>query len=100
MIIATHPPAANTAAKAIAVSIVEDNRDMRESFAALLNQTPGLRCASAHATGEEAVQNLPQEKPDVALVDIHLPGINGIECVARLKGHLPDLQILMLTRFE
>jgi len=84
----------------ITVSIVEDNPGMRESFAALLNQSPNLRCISAYATGEEAVQGIPADKPDVALVDVNLPGMNGIECVAKLKAQLPKLQVLMLTRYE
>jgi DNA-binding NarL/FixJ family response regulator len=84
----------------IRISIVEDNTGMRESFAALLEETPGLKCVSAHATGEDAVQNIPKENPDVALVDVHLPGMSGIECVAKLKAQLPKLQVLMLTRFE
>ena len=84
----------------IKVSIVEDNADMRESVALLLNQAQGLRCVSAYASAEAAVRDLPLQKPDVALVDIHLPGMNGIECVRRLKAQLPQLQVLMLTRYE
>jgi DNA-binding NarL/FixJ family response regulator len=84
----------------IRISIVEDNAGMRESFAALLNEAPGLRCVSAHPTGEDAVLRLPQEQPDVALVDINLPGMSGIECVAKLKTQMPKLQVLMLTRYE
>jgi DNA-binding NarL/FixJ family response regulator len=84
----------------ITVSIVEDNQGMREGFAALLNQAPGLRCLSSYATGEEAVTGIPTDKPDVALVDVNLPGMNGIECVAKLKVQLPKLMVLMLTRYE
>ena len=84
----------------ILVAIVEDNRGMREGFVAMLDQAPGMRCVSASATGEEALQSIPAAKPDVALVDIHLPGMDGIECVAKLKEQLPTLQILMLTRYE
>ena len=84
----------------IRVCIVEDNADMRESVALLLNQAPGLRCISTYASAEAAVRDLPSQKPDVALVDINLPGMNGIECVAKLKAQLPKLQVLMLTRFE
>jgi DNA-binding NarL/FixJ family response regulator len=84
----------------IKVSIVEDNAGMRESFAALLNESPGLRCVSTHPTGEDAVLRIPLEKPHVALVDINLPGMSGIECVAKLKTALPGLQMLMLTRYE
>ena len=84
----------------IRVAIVEDDHRMRESFAALLNRTSNLRCVAAYATAEEAVLGIPPDPPDVALVDIHLPGMNGIECVGRLKTLVPRLQILMLTRYE
>ncbi len=84
----------------IKICIVEDNYDMRESVAQALNESPGIRCIGTYATAEAAVHDLPFQKPDVALVDIHLPGMNGIECVAKLKAQLPQLQILMLTRYE
>jgi DNA-binding NarL/FixJ family response regulator len=84
----------------IKISLVEDNQKMREGFASLLDETPGMRCVGAHGTGEIAVEKIPLELPDVALVDINLPGMDGIACVARLKTQLPRLQILMLTRFE
>jgi DNA-binding NarL/FixJ family response regulator len=84
----------------IKICIVEDNADMREGVAQLLNQAPGLRCLSTYASAEAAVRDLPAQKPDVALVDINLPGMNGIECVAKLKAQLPMLQVLMLTRYE
>src|SRR6185369_14217816 len=85
---------------AIRVSIVEDNAGIRKSFVALLNETPGLCCVGAYASAEEAVHQMPAQKPHVALVDVHLPGMDGIECVHRLKTALPDLQVLMLTRYE
>jgi DNA-binding NarL/FixJ family response regulator len=84
----------------IKICIVEDNADLRESVAQVLNQAPGLRCMSTYASAEAAVRDLPKQKPDVALVDINLPGMNGIECVAKLKTQLPQLQVLMLTRYE
>jgi len=84
----------------IRICIVEDNNDMRESVALALNESSGIRCTGTYATAEAAVQDLPFQKPDVALVDINLPGMNGIECVAKLKAQLPRLQILMLTRYE
>ena len=83
----------------ITVSIVEDNRGTRESLVELCNETSTLRCVSAYATGEAAVRQIPADKPEVALVDINLPGMNGIECVARLKALMPPLQILMLTTY-
>lgn len=84
----------------IKICIVEDNADMRESVAQALNESPGLRCTNTYASAEAAMQDLPIQKPDVALVDINLPGMNGIECVAKLKAQLPQLQVLMLTRYD
>jgi len=84
----------------ITVSIVEDDRDTRENLRALLHGATALRCLNTYATGEKALQGIPAEKPDVALVDINLPGMSGIECVAKLKAQLPTLQVLMLTTYE
>lgn len=84
----------------ITVALVEDNAGMRESFALALNSFPGMRCAGAYPSGEEALRALPAAPPDVVLMDVHLPGMSGITCVGRLKALLPSLQILMLTRFE
>src|SRR6185312_6114737 len=66
----------------------------------LLNGTASLRSLANYSTGEDALRGIPAEKPDVALVDINLPGITGIECVAKLKAQLPQLQILMITTYE
>jgi len=85
---------------AITVSIVEDDRDTRENLATLLNNTAQVHCIGSHATGEEALRNIPAENPQVALVDINLPGMSGIECVAKLKVQLPKLQVLMITTYE
>ena len=85
---------------AIRVSIVEDNAGIRKTFVALLNETPGLCCVGAYAAAEDAIRQMPADKPDVALVDVHLPGMDGIECVGHLKASLPNLQVLMLTRYE
>jgi len=82
------------------VSLVEDNAGVRESFALALNGAPNLRCLGAYSSGEEALRSIPAAPPDVVLMDVHLPGMSGITCVARLRAILPRLQILMLTRFE
>ena len=85
---------------AITVSLVEDDRGTRDSLTALLGGATSLRCVSTYATGEKALAGIPIEKPDVALVDINLPGMSGIECVAKLKAKLPALHVLMLTTYE
>jgi DNA-binding NarL/FixJ family response regulator len=84
----------------INVALVEDNDGMRESFALALNGAPNLYCRGAYASAEEALREIPASPPDVVLMDIHLKGMSGITCVARLRSILPRLQILMLTRFE
>jgi len=85
---------------AITVSIIEDDHATRDSLEALLKEAPGLQCVSTYATGEEALSGIPGENPDVVLADIRLPGISGIECVAKLKTRMPKLQVLMLTTYE
>jgi len=84
----------------IAVSIVEDDAKVRESLAHLINSSPGYRCVSEHASGEEALREIPGVKPDVTLMDINLTGINGVECVRRLKPVFPQTQVIMLTVYQ
>ena len=84
----------------IAISIVEDQPDMRESLVEWLGGAPGLRCVGAHANAEDALRDIPGENPDVVLMDINLPNMNGIQCVSRLKDRLPKTQVLMLTTYD
>src|SRR3989442_10623260 len=84
----------------IKVSIVEDSRGTRESLQELLGRAPGLKCTGAYGNAEAALQSIPSENPDVVLMDINLPGMSGIECVALLKERLPKTQVLMLTTYE
>jgi len=83
----------------IRVSIVEDNEDVRESLAILINGTEGLTCVSTYRTAEQALADLPKEKPDVVLMDINLPLMSGIECVKRLKTLAPTQTVVMLTAY-
>jgi len=85
---------------AIKVSIIEDDDWIRENLAARIRQTAGFQCAGAHRTAEEALLAVPAASPDVVLMDINLPKMNGIECVRQLKALLPTAQILMLTVYE
>jgi len=84
----------------ISVSIVEDNEQLRTTLARVLNRAEGFRCLSHYGDAESALQTLPQDRPDVVLMDINLPGMNGVECVRRLKQILPQIQIIMLTVYE
>jgi DNA-binding NarL/FixJ family response regulator len=84
----------------ISVSIIEDHEETRESIAQLLRRTPGLTLMGTYPTAEAALQDIPQEPPDVVLVDIRLPGMSGIECVGQLKSRIRNLCVLMLTTYE
>jgi len=73
---------------------------VRESLARLIDSSAGFRCVSQHASGETALVEIPRVKPHVILMDINLTGINGVECVMRLKPLLPGTQIIMLTVYQ
>jgi RNA polymerase sigma factor (sigma-70 family) len=85
---------------AISVSIVEDNEKLRGTLARVLNRAEGFSCASQYPSAEDALKDLPNVKPDVVLMDINLPGINGVECVRQLKKIMPQVLIMMLTVYE
>jgi len=83
----------------IPVAIVEDDVGTRRSLELLLSETPGFRCVCACGSGEEALRLIPRTKPEVVLMDIHLPNLSGIECTAKLKQLLPALQVIMITMY-
>lgn len=85
---------------AIRVSIVEDNARFRGGLEKLIQSSAGFQCASVHGTAESAVAELPAAQPQVVLMDVNLPGMNGVECVRRVKPLLPQTQIMMLTVYE
>jgi DNA-binding NarL/FixJ family response regulator len=84
----------------IAVAIVEDDVPAREILAGWIRNADGFRLAGEYDDAETAISRLPIEKPSVVLFDINLPGMNGIECVRKLKPRLPDTQFVMVTVYE
>jgi len=86
--------------KIITVSIVDDEADLREHIGGYLQAAGGFSCLSTYPNAREALEHLPKERPDVILMDINLGGMDGIECVRRLKEIVPAAQVLMLTVFE
>jgi len=82
------------------VAVVEDNPRLRGQLLQILENLSDIECVGAYATGEEAVEGIPPKRPDVVLMDIKLPGISGIQCVAELKKVLPKVQIIMVTIYE
>jgi DNA-binding NarL/FixJ family response regulator len=84
----------------IKVSIVDDDDGIRSSLATLIRRAPALKLMGDYADAETALRELPNKAPDVVLMDINLPGMNGVDCVRQLKSTLPKLQVLMLTVYE
>jgi len=85
---------------AISVSIIEDDDWIRENLAEKIRQTAGYVCAGIFRSGEEALEQISRQLPDVVLMDINLPKMNGIECVRQLRVLAPSVQVLMLTVYE
>lgn len=84
----------------IQVAIVDDDPELREDLASLIRRWPGLALAGTLGHAEAALDELPRVQPDVVLMDINLPGMDGVECVERLKRQLPRTQFMMLTVYE
>ena len=84
----------------ITVSIVEDQEQLRSTLARVLNRAEGFECVSTYGSAEAALEALPNDKPEVVLMDINLPGMNGVECTRKLKQAAPQIQIVMLTVYE
>jgi DNA-binding NarL/FixJ family response regulator len=84
----------------ILIAVVEDDKTVREGLQMLLNGSPGFSCIAAYGNGEDALASLPEILPDVVLMDINLPGINGIECILKLKEQDLPVLFIMLTVFE
>lgn len=84
----------------IKVCIVEDDAELRETIGGYISGANGFNCLGAFPTGEAALEAIPALQPGVVLMDINLPGMNGIQCVKKLKESMPKLLILMLTVYE
>lgn len=84
----------------IRIAVVEDDKIVREGLQMLLGGSPGFTCVEAYSNGENALVGLADLQPDVVLMDINLPGINGIECIKTLKEAGHSMHFIMLTVFE
>ena len=86
-------------AQDITIAVVEDQAQTRDGLAVLIDGTKGYRTVGKFASMEDAIAEIEKLRPDIALCDIELPGMSGIDGVRVLKGRMPALQILMLTVF-
>ncbi len=84
----------------IKVVIIEDIDDIRNSLQILINGSAGFACTGAYRTAEEAIEAIPSLKPDVAIVDVHLPKGSGIDCITTLKPVCPSTQFMVFTIFQ
>ncbi|MBI2946375.1 MAG: response regulator transcription factor [Verrucomicrobia bacterium] len=85
---------------AIRVALVEDDERVRGSLAMLVGGSLGFELIGSYSDAESALENLPKTAPDVVLMDVQLPKLSGIECVAKLKPRLPRTQIIILTVYQ
>ena len=83
----------------ISVAIVEDNAEICEMLTRTVERASSLRFMESFSSGEEALEKLPQLRPDVVIMDIQLPGMSGVECTMQLKARVPDIQVLVFTVF-
>ncbi|MFT4155045.1 response regulator [Parafilimonas sp.] len=84
----------------ITISIVEDIAEIREGMRFLVNQTPGFACISVYANAEDAYTGLPDDAPDIVIMDIALPQGTGIDCIKKLKAKGVTIQFVVFTVFE
>jgi DNA-binding NarL/FixJ family response regulator len=84
----------------ITICLVEDDAELRENISGYIDSSPGFKCLGAYGSAEEALAAIPGRAPNIAVVDINLPGMNGIECVKNLAELVPGLQIIMFTVYE
>jgi DNA-binding NarL/FixJ family response regulator len=84
----------------IKVAVVEDDTRIRRALREILSSAKDCQCVGAFAKGEEAVRAIPTLQPDVVVMDVNLPDLSGVECVARLAPQLPESQIVMLTVYQ
>lgn len=89
--------AKTTAIADIGVAIVDDDADARLCFEDILLEAGGYTCIGSFSNANDALKNIPRLSPDLVLMDIRLPGLNGIECVKSLKQMLPCLKIVMVS---
>jgi len=82
------------------VALVEDDARLRKQLVQILEDIDDIECVIVCASAEEALEKIPSKNPDVVLMDIKLPRMSGIQCVAELKRILPEVQVIMVTVYE
>ena len=100
---ATKEPSGNHAVspdRPIRVAVVEDDAKLRQTLEVFINRAGDMCFVGGYGSAEAALKALPSDCPDIVLMDIRLPGMNGVECVGRLRKELPEAKSVMLTAYE
>jgi len=84
----------------ILVSIIEDDDTIRSGYSFLIGNTEGYDVVSSYSSYDAAAHKIASDKPDVILLDIEMPGTNGVDAIPRLKKMLPHTHVLILTVYE
>ena len=84
----------------IRILTVDDHPLLRKGIAALVNVEDDMKLVAEASTGEEAIQKFRVHRPDVTLMDIQLPGLNGIESISQIQREFPDAKIIILTTYS
>src|SRR5688572_28760106 len=84
----------------VSVSIVDDLQEVREALERLITQSGKFCLVAGYSNAEQAEKNIPAQRPDIVIMDINLPGMNGIECLKRIKELCPGTQFMMFTIYE
>ncbi len=82
------------------IVIVEDNHAIREGFSLIINSVSDYYVVSSYENAEDAIKNLKKDKPDIVLMDLELPGMNGIEAIGIIKKSHPNIDLIVNTIYE
>jgi DNA-binding NarL/FixJ family response regulator len=89
----------SSAPRLIRILTVDDHPLLRKGIASLVNAEPDMKLVAEASNGEEAIDSFRVHRPDVTLMDIQMPSLNGIEAISHIKGEFPDARIIVLTTY-
>ena len=85
--------------KTIRILMCDDHALLRDGVATLLSTEPDLKLIAEASNGEEAIEKFRMHHPDVTLMDLQMPGLSGIDAIARIRSEFPDARIIVLTTY-
>ena len=88
-----------SAPKTIRIALVDDHPILRQGIAALISDQPDLQLVGQASNGLEAIEQFRLHRPDVMLMDLQMPGMNGIDAMSAIRGEFPDARFVVLTTY-